>query len=629
MTTTRRRAVRGTAAALAGTLLATTLVAATATTATVPFAAPAAAAPGDVLLAESFDGDDLPEGWTPVLGDWQVRDGRLVGDAPDGSSPARIVFGRSAENYRLDATLRFETVDNASRWAGAILDVAPDGTTPWWQAVLRSTTTAPNGVEIAQRTAADAWNVPYTGSAPTDAATGRDVHLSVEVQGAAVTYALDGRTVLEGRIDRSRDGALGFVTAGATVSVDDVTVTEIEPASYVGGDGELPVTVAHRGYSSVAPENTLAAVAAGMRTGAEYVEVDVHTTADGVPVVLHDQTVDRTTDGTGDVAVLAGEQVTALDAGSWFSPAFAGQRLPSFAQLLDLLETGSSTLLLEIKGPETSAEVERVVDMVVEAGLEDRVVLQSFDVDALRAAREHAPQIPRGLLRGALDADPVAVAQDLGAVMYNPSASALLARPGVVADLNAAGVAVMPYTVNSAADWARLTEIGVDGIITDRAGAFVGWKQAREQEAPAPGAPTVTIVSPAEGTEVERGGTLVVAASTTDADEVVVTLDGEPVDNGAVVPAADLALGEHTVTATARGAGGEATAEATVVVTVTPEGLRSRLAALDLPPGQLTKALDAAEAGRWASVRKVVEKFVRDTATRERLLEEVDHLDGR
>ncbi|WP_336727816.1 glycerophosphodiester phosphodiesterase [Cellulosimicrobium cellulans] len=629
MTTTRRRAVRGTAAALAGTLLASTLVVAATTTATVPFAAPAAAEPGDVLLAESFDGDALPEGWTPVLGDWQVRDGRLVGDAPDGSSPARIVFGQSAENYRLEATLRFESVDNASRWAGAILDVAPDGAVPWWQAVLRSTTTAHNGVEIAQRTAANAWNVPYTASAPEDTATGRDVRLSVEVQGAAVTYALDGKTLLEGRIDRSRDGALGFVTAGATVSVDDVTVTEIEPASYVGDDGELPVTAAHRGYSSVAPENTLAAVAAGMRTGAEYVEIDVHTTADGLPVVLHDQTVDRTTEGSGDVAVLPGAQVTALDAGSWFSPAFAGQHLPTFAQVLDLLETGSSTLLLEIKGPETSAEVERVVDMVVEAGLEDRVVLQSFDVAALRSAREHAPQIPRGLLRGSLDADPVAVAQDLGAVMYNPSATALLARPGVVADLNEAGIAVMPYTVNSAADWARLTEIGVDGVITDRAGAFIGWKQAREQEAPAPAAPTVEVVSPAEGAEVERGGTLVVAASATDADEVVVSLDGGPVENGAAVAAADLALGEHTVSATARGAGGEATAERTVVVTVTPEGLRARVAVLDLPPGQLVGALGAVEAGRWESVRRTLEKFVDDAATRERLLEELDHLAGR
>ncbi|MFE6233768.1 glycerophosphodiester phosphodiesterase family protein [Cellulosimicrobium sp. NPDC057862] len=629
MTTTRRRAVRGTAAALAGTLLASTLVVAATTTATVPFAAPAAAEPGDVLLAESFDGDALPEGWTPVLGDWQVRDGRLVGDAPDGSSPARIVFGQSAENYRLEATLRFESVDNASRWAGAILDVAPDGAVPWWQAVLRSTTTASNGVEIAQRTPANAWNVPYTASAPADAATGRDVRLSVEVQGAAVTYALDGKTLLEGRIDRSRDGALGFVTAGATVSVDDVTVTEIDPASWVGDDGELPVTVAHRGYSSVAPENTLAAVAAGMRSGAEYVEIDVHTTADGLPVVLHDQTVDRTTEGSGDVAVLPGAQVTALDAGSWFSPAFAGQQLPTFAQVLDLLETGSSTLLLEIKGPETSAEVERVVDMVVEAGLEDRVVLQSFDVAALRSAREHAPQIPRGLLRGSLDADPVAVAQDLGAVMYNPSATALLARPSVVADLNEAGIAVMPYTVNSAADWARLTEIGVDGVITDRAGAFIGWKQAREQEAPAPAAPTVEVVSPAEGAEVERGGTLVVAASATDADEVVVSLDGEPVKNGTAVAAADLALGEHTVSATARGAGGEATAERTVAVTVTPEGLRTRVAVLDLPPGQLVGALAAVEAGRWESVRRTLQKFVDDTATRERLLEEIDHLDGR
>lgn len=627
MTTTRRRAVRGTAAALAGTLLASTLAVAATTTATVPFAAPAAAEPGDVLLTESFDGDTLPEGWTPVLGDWQVRDGRLVGDAPDGSSPARIVFGQSAENYRLEATLRFESVDNASRWAGAILDVAPDGAVPWWQAVLRSTTTAHNGVEIAQRTPANAWNVPYTASAPADAATGRDVRLSVEVQGAAVTYALDGRTLLEGRIDRSRDGALGFVTAGATVSVDDVTVTEIEPASYVGDDGELPVTVAHRGYSSVAPENTLAAVAAGMRTGAEYVEIDVHTTADGLPVVLHDQTVDRTTEGSGDVAVLPGAQVAALDAGSWFSPAFAGQHLPTFAQVLDLLETGSSTLLLEIKGPETSAEVERVVDMVVEAGLEDRVVLQSFDVAALRSAREHAPQIPRGLLRGSLDADPVAVAQELGAVMYNPSATALLARPGVVADLNEAGIAVMPYTVNSAADWARLTEIGVDGVITDRAGAFIGWKQAREQEAPAPAAPTIEVVSPAEG--VERGGTLVVAASATDADEVVVSLDDEPVENGAAIVAADLALGEHTVSATARGAGGEATAERTVVVTVTPEGLRARVAVLDLPPGQLVGALSAIEAGRWESVRRTLEKFVDDAATRERLLEELDHLAGR
>ncbi|WP_435737396.1 glycerophosphodiester phosphodiesterase family protein [Cellulosimicrobium sp. PMB13] len=554
-----------------------------------------------------------------------------MGDAPDGSSPARITFGESLENFRLEATLRFEQVDNASRWAGAILDVAPDGAVPWWQAVLRSTSTASNGVEIAQRTRANGWNVPYTASAPFDAGTGRDVSLAVEVQGAQATWVLDGREVLEGRIDRTDGGALGFVVAGATVSIDDVTVTEIEPASYVGDDGELPVTVAHRGYSSVAPENTLAAYAAGMRTGAEYVEIDVHTSADGVPVVSHDQTVDRTTDGSGDVARLQSSYLAGLDAGSWFSPAFAGQPLPTFADMLELMGTGSSTMLLEIKGPETSAEVERVVDMIVDAGLEDRVVLQSFDVDALRSAREHAPQIPRGLLRGALDADPVAVAQELGAVMYNPSAAALLTRPGVVADLNAAGIAVMPYTVNSAADWKRLTEIGVDGVITDRAGAFVGWKEAQGQVAePAPAPePTVTIVSPAEGAPVERGGTVVVAASSTDADEVVLTLDGEAVENGAAIPAADLALGEHTVVATAMGEGGEATAERTVVVTVTPEGLRARLAGLDVSTGQLQQLLSALNHEDWDRLARTVTKHVDDAATVERLTAEIDHLAGR
>lgn len=637
---TRRPAARrsGLAAALvAATVAAGALAPGVAGAAPLPTAPGAGAVPavlaqepGDVVLTETFDGDTLPTGWTPVLGDWQVQDGRLVGDAPDGSSPARITFGESLENFRLEATLRFEQVDNASRWAGAILDVAPDGAVPWWQAVLRSTSTASNGVEIAQRTRANAWNVPYTASAPFDAGTGRDVALAVEVQGAQATWALDGREVLEGRIDRTDGGALGFVTAGATVSIDDVTVTEIEPASWVGDDGELPVTVAHRGYSSVAPENTLAAYAAGVRTGAEYVEIDVHTSADGVPVVSHDQTVDRTTDGSGDVAQLQSSYLAGLDAGSWFSPAFAGQRLPTFADMLELVGTGSSTMLLEIKGPETSAEVERIVDMVVEAGLEDRVVLQSFDVDALRYAREHAPQIPRGLLRGALDADPVTVAQELGAVMYNPSAAALLARPGAVGELNAAGIAVMPYTVNSAADWKRLTEIGVDGVITDRAGAFVGWKEAQVQavdpEAPAP---TVSIVSPAEGTEVERGQTLVAAASSTDADEVVLTLDGEPVENGATIPAAGLALGEHTVVATATGEGGEATAERTVVVTVTAEGLRARLAGLDVSTGQLQQLLSALEREDWDRLVRTVTKHVEDDATVERLAAEIDHLAAR
>lgn len=465
------------AAAVAGGSVAATLAAPPVAAAAVPFE------PGDVAYAEDFDAvadGALPEGWDAVAGEWAVADGRLVGEP---SSIGRITFGPHLENYRFEATVRFDQVNNAGRWLAPILDISPDGSVPWWQAAMRSGTTASNGIELATRTAANAWSVPYTASAPTDAGVGNDVEIAIEVQGNDATWIFDGQEVLEGRIDRSDDGVLGFAADGARVSIDDVVVTELAPKPVVNDDGELPATAAHRGYSSVTPENSLAAYAAAMRTGAEFVEIDVHTTADGVPVVMHDQTVDRTTNGTGDVALLDAGYLAGLEAGSFFSPAFAEQPVPAFADILDLMGTGSSDLLLEIKGPETRAEVDRVIDMITAAGLEDRVVVQSFDENVLRYAHDKAPQIPLGLLRGSLDADAVATAEALHATYYNPSAGALRTRPSVVQDLNAAGVGVFVWTVDSAADWAELADLGVEGVITNRAGEHVGWTAAREQAA--------------------------------------------------------------------------------------------------------------------------------------------------
>ncbi|WP_166844552.1 glycerophosphodiester phosphodiesterase family protein [Isoptericola sp. BMS4] len=471
------------AAAVAGGSVAATLAAPPVAAAAVPFE------PGDVAYTEDFDSvadGALPEGWDAVTGEWAVADGRLVGEP---SSIGRITFGPHLENYRFEATVRFDQVNNAGRWMAPILDISPDGSVPWWQAAMRSQTTASNGIELATRTAANSWSVPYTASAPTDAGVGNDVEIAIEVQGNDATWIFDGQEVLEGRIDRSDDGVLGFAADGARVSIDDVVVTELAPRPVVNDDGELPATAAHRGYSSVTPENSLAAYAAAMKTGAEYVEIDVHTTADGVPVVMHDQTVDRTTNGTGDVALLDVGYLAGLEAGSFFSPAFAEQPVPTFADVLDLMGTGSSDLLLEIKGPETREEVDRVIDMILDAGVEDRVVLQSFDENALRYAHDKAPQIPLGLLRGSLDADPVATAEALHATYYNPSAGALRTRPSVVQDLNAAGVGVFVWTVDSAADWAELAELGVEGVITNRAGEHVGWTAAREQAGDRPEEP--------------------------------------------------------------------------------------------------------------------------------------------
>jgi glycerophosphoryl diester phosphodiesterase len=256
--------------------------------------------------------------------------------------------------------------------------------------------------------------------------------------------------------------------------------------------------VAHRGYSAVAPENTLPALAAGVLAGATFIEFDVRTTADGVPVVIHDRTVDRTTDGSGKVWELDLDEVAALDAGSWFSPAYAGVRIPLLSEVLELLrphaalapsaadagvtpaEADRVELLLEIKPPATLEQVKNIIGQVADIGLLGRTVVQSFDPAIVRLVGEAAPDVRRGLLRDGFDTEQVAVALELGIVYCNPSMTAVLGSPETVAELAEVGVAVMPWTANDASLWPDLAEAGVAGLISDRTGELTGWAARRD-----------------------------------------------------------------------------------------------------------------------------------------------------
>jgi glycerophosphoryl diester phosphodiesterase len=579
-------------------LLAASLVALASTS----LAVAAQADPGDAVVREDFSGTSLPDGWQPVAGGWQVRDGRLVNTEPGALS--RITFGPHLHDFRAEATVRFDTVNNNSRWAGIILDTDPDGAVPWSQAIMRSRSTASNGIEFATRTEGNTWRVTDTASAPYDAGTGRDIRMVVEVHGSRATWSFDGQEVLRStQVPRSGNGVLGIIADGARISVDDVVVTELEPLPITQPEGALPMTVAHRGYSSVAPENTLPAIASGIRARAEYVEIDVQTTADGVPVIMHDGSVDRTTDGTGSVADLTADYIAGLDAGSWFSPAFAGTGVPTLEEALDMFNGTGSTLLLEVKGPETRTETERIITAVRDHGMADQVLLQSFDEQVLRDAGDLAPEIPRGLLRSALDADPLATAREFGVVAYNPSASRLLERPEVVDQLNEAGIAVMPYTVDDAAQWRALAELGVDAVITNRAGEHVGWRQQPERPAP-----QVSVTAPADGAELRRYETAAVAVSSIDADSVTVTLDGEPVEVGAPIDLRGLEAGTHTLLATATGPGGSTEASSTFHVVVDAVGVRVLAAETGMAAGDLATLLRHLDAQRWEQAERVVSR---------------------
>lgn len=524
-------------------------------------AEPSAAVADAPTVNETFDGPGLPAGWNAVDGAWKVQSGRLVGTSTSSSQLSRITFGTPLADYRIESLLRFDSAVDAARWVAFGLDLAPAGTVPWSIATLRNGSTATNGLEFAQRTTSNTWKVTDTAAAPLLVGVGKDVSLAVEVRGTRATWYVDGRESLRtSMVSRTPGGVQALVVNGATVSFDDLKVTPLARESFIRKPGEPLRVWAHRGASSAAPENTAASDEVARRARAEWIENDVQPTKDGVPVILHDATVDRTTDGTGAVRSLTAAQVAALDAGSWFAPAFEGQRVPTLAAQLDGLKTRGGNLLLETKGVHTEDSVARIVSEIRSRGMSSRVFVQSFEPQHLRWMHELAPELPLGLLRSTVDPDPVAIAKDLGLSAYNPSDAALTARPGAIAELHAAGVAVNVWTVDDAARWDALEKAGVDGIITNRPAELAGWNAAFLQRA------KPRILSPAAGAKLDRAQQIVIAATAGES----ITLDGRPLANGAVVDASTLAAGSHEIKVLA---GDTPVAVSNFEIVATPTGL--------------------------------------------------------
>ncbi|MCO1594474.1 glycerophosphodiester phosphodiesterase [Micromonospora sp. RHAY321] len=565
---TRFVATRTRAAAVVAAL-AVTGAAVAVTVATSP---PATAGPGTVVVSENFTSGSLPAGWNAVDGAWKVENGRLYGTSASSGENNKVTFGRHLDDFRLEATMRFESVSATTRWASLGIDVPANGATPWWIATMRSGTTAANGLEFAQRTTANAWVVTNTASAPYAAGTGRDVRVAVEVHGNQARWIFDGREAMRtNSLQRSANGVQALFVNGGTVSYDDVIVTELAPNGYIRPEGSPFTVIAHRGASAAAPENTLVAQEIARRGGADWIENDVQPSKDGIPFILHDSTVDRTTDGTGSIRNLTAAQIKALDAGSWFGPHYVGERVPTLAEQLADLRTRGGNLLVEIKGRHTRDEVATIIRVIRDEQMMGRVFIQSFEVDALRYTYELAPELPLGLLRSSLDADPVAIAKELHLTAYNPDGNALLGRPEVVAPLHAAGVAVMAWTMDSAGLWQRLERIGTDAIITNRASELVGWNSAFVQRPDA--RPTVEITSPANGARLDRAQSPVIAVAATNADTVTVTLDGGKSAVGRKLDLVKLTAGRHTISTEVTGPEGTATATSTFTVTVSQAGL--------------------------------------------------------
>jgi len=226
----------------------------------------------------------------------------------------------------------------------------------------------------------------------------------------------------------------------------------------------------HRGASGEAPENTLAAFRLALEQGAEGFELDVTLSADGVPVVIHDDTIDRTTNGTGEVARLTLSELKKLDAGSWKSERYAGERIPTLEEVF--LEFGGRAVInVELKDDPSPDKrlAPHVVQLIQAHRLQTRVMVSSFYYDNVRRVKANDVTLAVGLLYDFFSAGPLLTGWLNGTLppheAHHPDYH--LVNPLTMAFYRRARQRVNVWTVNDEAEMRRLARLGVDSLMTD------------------------------------------------------------------------------------------------------------------------------------------------------------------
>lgn len=234
---------------------------------------------------------------------------------------------------------------------------------------------------------------------------------------------------------------------------------------------------AHRGASGAAPENTLAAFHQAVEKGADGIELDVHLSADGKVVVIHDARIDRTSNGTGEVAYMNYSELIKYDmAAKWKGSKWEAQRIPLLDEVVDIAISSGLLLNIELKGGKASPMLaEETIKIIRERGIEDRVILSSFDIDQLRRARLALPTSRRALISFFPPQPSLGLVDDLWGCHPNHS----LTTKAAVSRWQTSNMHVQLWTVNTKEAILRALRLGVDGIITNHPALAVTIRQGK------------------------------------------------------------------------------------------------------------------------------------------------------
>jgi glycerophosphoryl diester phosphodiesterase len=232
----------------------------------------------------------------------------------------------------------------------------------------------------------------------------------------------------------------------------------------------VPPLIAHRGASALAPENTLAAFLKAKQQGATWIEFDVMMTADEEVVVIHDETLERTTNGSGDVDKISYAQLATLDAGSWFNPAFAGERVPTFVEVIKFLQIHQMAANVEIKAIPGQEEmvVTKVLSYINQYWTKEMTppLISSFAMPILHHVRQQQPAALIGMLLHEWFEDWSVICQELNPVSVNVNEDIM--TPEAAARIKQANKLIACYTVNDPARAKELFAMGVDAVFTDK-----------------------------------------------------------------------------------------------------------------------------------------------------------------
>lgn len=428
---------------------------------------------GQEIFARDFStAGELPEGWTVPGGSWEVRDGKLLGRGKEGwgclLAPATLT------NVAIEARVATVAAGEPTRWVGLVAR-HDGGKHAYTSFTNRFNRAASNGLEVAchgvWEEGKPGWNVIARQGFRDKQSNEAERLLRLEVVGTVARCFIDGKWVLESIVPEQSvlSGQPGIFLSGVDVEIASLRVEELSPLTEMEAtviretQTAHPLIIAHRGCSLEYPENTLDAILAAPKLGADVVEIDLRLSQDGVPYLFHDDTLDRVTDGTGKVSERTVAELKQLTVTNQRT----GRTAPicTFEEAILAAKSGGFYLNIDLK--ETRA-VPAMAEILKKHGMENRVIIGcSSSLSLIRSIREVLPTTQILVITGSRSFDDGELDALRGAGISGFSIQNANPQPILMRQARLHGMTIYNWTVNSPRIARRAARQGVDGIVTD------------------------------------------------------------------------------------------------------------------------------------------------------------------